>query len=149
MVDVAIRALSAAVNDPTTAVQVLDHLEELLREMGKTSLERRGELRDDSGRLRVVIPSQRWEDFLTLAVTEIREYGASSIQVMRRLRTLLDGLRAEVLEDYRPAVDEELRRLDATVTAGFGHRVDLDRALVADRQGIGGPHTREAPPLPG
>ena len=143
MVDVAIRALSAAVNDPTTAVQVLDHLEELLRVMGTTSLERRGELRDDAGRLRVVVPSQRWEDFLTLAVTEIREYGAHSIQVMRRLRTLLEGLRDEVLDDYRPAVDEELRRLDATVAASFGDSVDLDRALTADRQGIGGPHTRE------
>ncbi len=31
MVDIAIRALSPAVNDPTTAVQVLDHLEDLLR----------------------------------------------------------------------------------------------------------------------
>ena len=144
MVDVAIRALSPAVNDPTTAVQVLDHLEELLREIGTTSLERRGELRDDAGRLRVVIPSQRWEDFLSLAVTEIREYGAHSIQVMRRLRTMLDGLREEVLDEYRPAVDEELRRLQATVAASFGDSVDLDRALTADRQGIGGPHTSES-----
>ena len=148
MVDVAIRALSAAVNDPTTAVQVLDHLEELLRVMGTTSLERRGELRDDAGRLRVVVPSQRWEDFLSLGVTEIREYGARSIQVMRRLRTLLEGLREEVLEDYRPAVDEEMRRLDATVEASFGGSVDLDRAMTSDRQGIGGPHTREEPVQP-
>jgi hypothetical protein len=44
---------------------------------------------------------------------------------------------------YRPAVDEELRRLDATVAASFGDSVDLDRARTADRQGIGGPHTRE------
>jgi uncharacterized membrane protein len=148
MVDVAIRALSAAVNDPTTAVQVLDHLEELLRVMGTTSLERRGELRDDDGRLRVVVPSQRWEDFLSLGVTEIREYGARSIQVMRRLRTLLEGLHDEVLEDYRPAVEEELRRLDATVEASFGGSVDLDRAVLADRQGIGGPHTQEEPVQP-
>jgi len=145
MVDIANKALSTSVNDPTTAVQVLDHLEELLRVIGTTSLERRGELRDDAGRLRVVVPSQRWDDFLALGVTEIREYGANSIQVLRRLRTLLKGLRDEVLDDYRPAVDEELRRLDATVQASFGGSVDLDRALTADRQGIGGPHTREAP----
>jgi hypothetical protein len=48
-----------------------------------------------------------------------------------------------VLEDYRPAVEEELRRLDATVQASFGGPVDLDRARTADRQGIGGPHTQE------
>ena len=61
---------------------------------------------------------------------------------------MLEGLREGVLDEYRPAVDEELRRLDATVRAGFGDRVDLDLALVADRQGIGGPHTRAAPSLP-
>ena len=38
MVDIAIRALSPAVNDPTTAVQVLDHLEDLLRLVGQTDL---------------------------------------------------------------------------------------------------------------
>ena len=67
---------------------------------------------------------------------------------MRRLRTLLEGLREEVLEDYRAAVDEEMRRLDATVEASFGGSVDLDRAVLADRQGIGGPHTREEPAQP-
>jgi hypothetical protein len=67
---------------------------------------------------------------------------------MRRLRTLLEGLREEVLEDYRPAVDEEMRRLDATVEASFGGSVDLDRAVLADRQGIGGPHTQEEPVQP-
>ena len=147
MVDVAIRALSAAVNDPTTAVQVLDHLEELLRVIGTTSLERRGELRDDAGRMRVVVPTQRWEDYLSLATTEIREYGAHSIQVLRRLRTLLEGLHDEVLEDYRPAVEAELARLDATVQRSFGSSIDLDRALTPDRQGIGGPHARLTEPV--
>ncbi len=142
MVDVAIRALSAAVNDPTTAVQVLDHLEELLRLIGTESLDRRGELRDGAGRIRVLVPTQSWDDMLSLAVTEIRLYGAGAIQVVRRLRTLLDGLHGSVLEEYRPAVENELARLDATVQARVGGTVDLDRALNADRQGIGGPHAR-------
>ena len=38
MVDIAIKALSAAVNDPTTAVQVIDHLGEILRVIGTTNL---------------------------------------------------------------------------------------------------------------
>ena len=42
MVDIAIRALSPAVNDPTTAVQVLDHLEDLLRMVGQTDLSDEG-----------------------------------------------------------------------------------------------------------
>jgi uncharacterized membrane protein len=90
-------------------------------------------------RLRVVLPTRRWEDYLALGVTEIREYGASSVQVMRRLRAMLEDLLDEVLPEHRPAVEDELARLDATVVQTFGDSVDLDRAVVADRQGIGGP----------
>jgi uncharacterized membrane protein len=38
LVDVAIKALSPAVNDPTTAVQALDEIEDLLRRIGTRSL---------------------------------------------------------------------------------------------------------------
>ena len=41
MVDVAIKALSPAVNDPTTAVQVINHLGDLLHRIGATDFRRR------------------------------------------------------------------------------------------------------------
>jgi hypothetical protein len=44
-----------------------------------------------------------------------------------------------VRPENRAAVDEELARLEATVAERFGDGVDLDRALVPDRQGLGGP----------
>ncbi len=139
MVDVAIRALSAAINDPTTAVQVLDHLEELLRRIGSTELHGRAEFRDEHGTVRLVMPARRWEDYLTLAVTEIREYGARAMQVMRRLRAMLERLQESVRPEYRAAVEEELRRLNRSVATRFADSVDLDRASTPDRQGIGGP----------
>jgi uncharacterized membrane protein len=139
MVDVAIRALSAAINDPTTAVQVLDHLEDLLRLIGSAPLRGRLAFRDGSGTSRLVMPGRSWEDYLTLAVTEIREYGSGAIQVTRRLRAMLEDLRDAVRPEHRPAVEAELKRLGATVTAGFGGSVDHDRAEARDRQGIGGP----------
>jgi uncharacterized membrane protein len=142
VVDVATRALSPAVNDPTTAVQVLDYLEVLLREIGSRPLSRRASLRDDAGRVRVVIPTLDWADFLTLAVTEIRQYGASSIQVLRRLRAMLEDLRDSVLPEDRAAIDVELDRLDATVARAFGGTQDLVTAGIADRQGIGHPADR-------
>jgi len=149
LVDVATRALSPAVNDPTTAVQVLDHLEVLLHEIGTRELSRRAILRDDDGRARVVIPTLNWTDFLTLSVTEIRQYGASSIQVLRRLRSLLEDLIDLVLPDHVPAIEEELRRLDATAQSAFANTVDMDYALMADRQGIGGPTERCPFPVDG
>jgi uncharacterized membrane protein len=80
----------------------------------------------------------RWEEFVTLGLTEIREYGATSMQIVRRLRALLEELLETVRPEHRAALEEELRRLDATVAAAWGDSVDIDRASEADRQGIGG-----------
>jgi len=137
LVDIANRALSAAINDPTTAVQVLDHLGELLRAMGTTDLAGR-ESTADHERGMVLIRARRWDDLLALATTEIREYGAGSVQVNRRLRALLAELHSKVLPDYRAAVEDELARLDASVADHFHDSPDLDRACTADRQGLGG-----------
>lgn len=138
MVDIADKALSPAVNDPTTAVQVLDHLGDVLRLIGTIDLAGSRWHGDVGTRRGLVIPVRRWEDYLTLGVTEIREYGSSAIQVMRRMRALLEELRDEVRPEHRTAVEEELARLDATVARTFGDSVDLDRASTADPQGIGG-----------
>ena len=80
---------------------------------------------------------------MELAFTEIRQYGGSSVQVVRRLRAVLEDLREQVKPEYRAAVDEELRRLDATVDEHWSRSVDLDLARLPDGQGIGGPRTGE------
>jgi uncharacterized membrane protein len=145
LVDVANLALSPAVNDPTTAVQVLDYLGEALRLVGTTELSVHA-WRDTLPRRGVVVPARSWEDYLALTVNEIREYGTGGIQIMRRLRAMLEELHDEVRPEFRAAIKDELRRLDATVMRAFGDSVDLDRASVADTQGIGGPRTRAANP---
>jgi uncharacterized membrane protein len=137
MVDVATRALSPAVNDPTTAVQVLDHLAETLRMFGTAPAF--GNTASGAPASGVVMPIRDWPEILSLAITEIREYGSTSVQVVRRLRALLEELRSLVALDRRPAVEDELRRLDQAVACAFAGSVDLDRAVVADAQGLGGP----------
>jgi uncharacterized membrane protein len=138
MVDIAIRALSPAVNDPTTAVQVLGHLGEMLRYVGSASRPSRPD-RERGARAGVIVRTRRWEDILVLATTEIREYGRSSIQVVRRMRAMLEELHDGVLPEHRPAVERELAQLDATVAGHWGGSVDFELARTADRQGIGGP----------
>ena len=138
LVDIAIRALSPAVNDPTTTVQVLGAIEDLLILIGESDLRGRGELRDDDGTLRVVVETRRWEDLLALALTEIREYGATATQVTRRTHALLDRLEARVRPEHRAAVADHAAALDAAL-----ERKVLDpsaRAFAgrADPQGIGG-----------
>ncbi len=138
MVDIADLALSPAVNNPTTAVQVLDQLAEVLRLIGTTELRSSRLQAGDGPRRGLVIPVRSWEDYLMLGVTEIREFGSSSIQVMRRMRAMLEELRDDVRPEHRPAVENQLARLDATVASSFGQSVDLDLAGIADPQGIGG-----------
>jgi uncharacterized membrane protein len=140
MVDIAIKALSPAINDPTTAVQVLNHMTELLRLIGTTPLGGHTRvLRDDAGTIRIVARGREWEDYLALALTEIREYGVGAIHVLRRLRAMLLELHETVLPEHREAIEAELERLAVTVELNFGDSVDFDRAAAPDRQGIGGP----------
>jgi uncharacterized membrane protein len=149
LVDIAIRALSPAVNDPTTAVQVLNHIETFLHAVGRVGLRPHHVLADDHGRPRLVLPGRPWEEYLELAVTEIRDYGATSVQVCRRLRALLNGLLAALPKECRPALRTELELLDAAVDKEFADapRNLRDRARTADPQGIGGGrHHRNAPP---
>jgi len=63
LVDIAIRALSPAVNDPTTAVQALDQIEDLLIRLSRRHLEDRA-FRDVDGAVRLLVPSPAWADLL-------------------------------------------------------------------------------------
>ena len=103
LVDIAIKALSPAINDPTTAVQTIDQLEDLLRRLGSAELDA-GDVDDADGALRFVFPTPTWEDYLTLAFDEIRHFGSNSVQVMRRMRSALVGL-ADSLRESRAGRD--------------------------------------------
>jgi uncharacterized membrane protein len=138
MVDVASKALSPAINDPTTAVQVLDYLGDSLRVIGQADLSAPS-WRAGAAKRGVVVPIRHWEDFLALGVTEIREFGSTSVQVMRRMRAVLEKLLQEVRPENRAAVKDELAQLDATVAAAFSGSIDRSRAGIADPQGMGGP----------
>jgi uncharacterized membrane protein len=137
LVDVAVKALSPAVNDPTTAVQAIHQIHRLLRLVGTRDLST-GRVRDRRGRLRLIYRTPDWEDFVSLAVTEIRLYGAGNIQVPRRLRAMLERL-IEVLPPGRaPALREQLSLVERSVQRAFEDVEDQRRADTPDVQGVGG-----------
>ena len=139
LVDIAIKALSPAVNDPTTAVQALDQIEDLLRRLGRCNLNA-GLAADSAGVLRVVIPMPTWDDYLALAFDEIRQFGVTSLQVMRKLRATLSGLAETATVPSRAnAVRLYLQHLDRTVEDSPLDAEDKTKALQEDRQGLGGP----------
>jgi uncharacterized membrane protein len=136
LVDIAIKALSPAINDPTTAVQALDQIEDLLLRLGRRRLEI-GAYRNTAGKLRVLIPYPSWEDFLRVGFDEIQFYGASSIQVMRRMKALVNELIDVLPEERRAALVYWQARLQSTVERTFGDQEERMDASTADRQGLG------------
>ena len=136
-VDIASKALSPAINDPTTAVLAIDQLHHLLRSVGSRHLDE-GLAHDTSGSLRLVYRTPNWEDFVYLAVTEIRQFGGTSIQVARRLRAMLENL-AEVLPTERaPLLRNELALLHRSAGRFFQDPEDQALAGISDLQGVGG-----------
>ena len=137
LVDIAAKALSPAINDPTSAVLVIHQIHRLLYLVGTRDLST-GEVHDRAGHLRLIFRTPDWEDFVSLAVTEIRLYGAGSMQVPRRLRAMLENL-IQILPSVRaPALREELNLLDRSAQRGFSDHEDQVRAETADYQGVGG-----------
>jgi len=118
-------------------VLALDQIHNLLREVGMRRLDT-GSIHDSKGHLRLVYRTPDWEDFVGLAVTEIRQFGANSTQVVRRMRAMLENL-IPLLSPHRSAVlRRELELLKSTVDRGFADPADRDRADLPDLQGLGG-----------
>jgi uncharacterized membrane protein len=136
LVDIAAKALSPAINDPTTAVLALDQIHRLLRSVGRRHLDTEAIL-DESGKHGVVFHTPDWEDYVVLAVSEIRQYGATSFQVVRRLRAMLENLLASLPADRRPPLETQVRMLERAVERAFPDPEDRASAAFADPQGLG------------
>lgn len=136
LVDIAAKGLSPAINDPTTAVLAIDQIHHLLRRVGLRSLDD-GRVTDAAGRLRLVYRTPDWEDFVQLAVTEIRQFGGTSIQVNRRLRAMLDNLCQTLPADRAEPLRQELKVLHDAAQRAFFEPADRALADVSDAQGVG------------
>jgi uncharacterized membrane protein len=145
MVDIACKALSPAINDPTTAVLAVDQIHGLLRKVSERYLDT-GNVRDAAGRLRLIYRTPDWEDFVKLAVTEIRHFGCESIQIARRLRAMLENLIEKLPEARAAPLRPELALLHRSAERFFMEPEDRALAEVGDFQGVGGKHEEKIGP---
>lgn len=102
LVDIGLKGLAPGVNDPTTAVQAIDQMHDLLRRLAWRQL---GELRvrDAAGVVRVTMPAPTWGHYLRLACEELADFGARHASVRRHLRVMLDDLSQWAPEERRQA----------------------------------------------
>lgn len=115
LVDIATRALSPGINDPTTASQVIDQLHDLLRRLGLRRIPGAQRV-DDQGQLWTIFVGPDWDAFVSLACDEIRAFGVESTQVVAALRRMLDDLEAVVPEGRRPVVRRQRGSLPPAAT---------------------------------
>ncbi|NTW42782.1 MAG: DUF2254 domain-containing protein [Cellulomonadaceae bacterium] len=110
LADIGIRALSAAVNDQATAVQVIDTIDGLLTALRTRRLDV-GRVHSADGRLQVVIPVPTWSDYVDAAVSDIARSGGTVVPVSDRLLRLLDDLAEGLHPSRRAPLDSWRRRL--------------------------------------
>lgn len=137
LVDIALKALSPAINDPTTAVLALDQIHRLLRVVGGRQL-RAETIRDERGHPRVVLRTPNWEDFIHVACIEIADCGANNVQIARRLRAMLENAIESLPRHRHQALLEQRDRLDRMLISLYPNADDLMLARVPDTQGLGG-----------
>ncbi len=137
LVDIAAKALSPAVNDPTTAVQAIDRLHDILCHLVRLP-EPATVYCDGTGEIRLVRETETWSGLVALAFEEIREYGGSSVQVHRRLRASLEELRSLAPPDRQEPVVRQLTLLKRSARRHFPDLAERLLADESDQSGIGG-----------
>lgn len=131
IVDIAVRALSPGVNDPTTACNAVDHLASLLVDLADREWPS-SEVEDDDGVVRVVLQNAGFEEYVALAFTEIRRYGREDLAVTLRL---LEAIARVADSTDRPDRLAALRREARAVFRGARDGIvePVDRERVATR----------------
>lgn len=137
LVDIAGRSLSAGpFADPTTVVQAIDRLHDILRRLACRPLHD-GRYYDSTGTLRLTVPTLQWEGYVRIAFDEIRQAGAGSPQVSRRLSSALHDLLRVAPPERRPVLSQQLALLAELATARSVTDADREQAMVPDPSGLG------------
>jgi uncharacterized membrane protein len=118
LADIGLRALSPAVNDPATAVQVLDTIQGLLMPLVPRDLDI-PEITDAAGAVKVVLALPSWDDYLRIALDDLVEAGSRSPMVLLRARTLLAGLLDAAAPQRRSSITWRLHRAEELAAGNF------------------------------
>ncbi len=132
LVEVAVRALSPALNDPFTAINCIDHLGSALCEVARGRLPHARRL-DGEGRVRVVFAHPvTFSGMADAAFNQIRQYGADSAAVVIRLLEATAAVAACATEPRD--VEALLHHAEMTLNAGLERiREPSDRCDVEAR----------------
>lgn len=135
LTDVANKALSPGINDPTTAIHALGHISAFLCDLSDRDLGPKL-LRDEDDRVRVTLHGPSLATYVDLGISQPRRYGAADPQVLEKIFQVLLDLSHRAAPDQRPTIRAQLERLRTTVAgqsfdsveqaalAQFGRRIE-------------------------
>jgi uncharacterized membrane protein len=118
LADIGLRAMSAAVNDPATAVQVLDTVQGILSPLVARDLDV-AEIADGSGAVRVILALPSWDDYLRTSLDDLIESAAQSPMVLLRVRALLITLLKAAPAQRRPSISWRLKHAENLLAVNF------------------------------
>ncbi len=118
LADIGLRALSPAVNDPATAVQVLDTMESLLQPLASRDLDM-ADVVDGARAVRVVLALPSWDDYLRTGLDDLIESASRSPMVLLRVRVLLASLLNAAPSARQPQIARRLHRAEELGLGNF------------------------------
>jgi uncharacterized membrane protein len=118
LADIALRALSPAINDPATGAQVLDCLEGLLGPLAARSATA-GQVADADGVIRVMLNLPQWDDFARSCLDDIIAASADSPMMLVRTRAMLTRLSQTAPSSGQKILSMQLRWVEDTLGGNF------------------------------
>lgn len=131
--DIALKSVSSSGNDPSSAVQALDYVEDLLRMLAPRLRSRASAVSADL----VSGYGRNWADYVAIGTDEIRRHSRHQMQVQRRLRALYTAVSEQCTADQQTPLAERIAALDADIARDWNSALDLRLAQIPDRQGYG------------
>lgn len=129
IVDVAVKALSPGINDPTTAAMCIDRLGEVLVTVGTRGFPARVRT-DPEGRIRFIACRTTFRRLVDIAVDPIRVYGADSPGTLWKLIDTIGRIGAQVPAHRREPLLAALDRIRQSAEAALDD--PADRAAVGE-----------------
>ncbi|HVM30993.1 MAG TPA: DUF2254 domain-containing protein [Candidatus Limnocylindrales bacterium] len=136
LVDIALRALSPGINDPTTAVQAIDRIHDILYRIAQRRIPSPLR-RDPTGKAILYLRRPGWSDYVLLSVEEIRLTAESQVHVLRRMRQMLLSLLEVAPIERRPPIEAAIERIDRSAARGLDDELDRRVARATDAHGQG------------
>jgi uncharacterized membrane protein len=146
LVDIAVRALSPGVNDPTTAVYCIDYLAAILVHLARRDIPSNLRL-DDDGELRLITAGTTFEGMADLAFNQIRQYARTDVAATFRLLEMIGQVGRETHADHqRDVLDRHLRKIARGAAEGItdpADRIEFNERLAEAAERIDRPATAE------